>query len=80
MNDSRAMSEGQKIGEMGNGKRTAIIATAVVVVAALVGLLVSGFHGRHIAQNAAAMSVPVGVPTEVRPPGPSGTAPRPNTP
>jgi hypothetical protein len=63
MNDSRTMTEGQKIGEMGNGKRTAIIATAVVVVGSLIAILGVGFHGRHIARNAAAMVTPVGVPT-----------------
>jgi hypothetical protein len=72
MNDSRTMTEGQKIGEMGNGKRTAIIGTAVVVVGALIGILAVGFHGRHIARNADAMATPVGVPT-----GPTNSAPHP---
>jgi len=47
---------------MGNGKRTTIIAIAVLVVAALVAVLVMGFRGRHIGRNAAAMATPVGVP------------------
>lgn len=63
------MTEGQRIGEMGNGKRTAIVATAVVVVGALIAILSVGFHGRHIARNAAALTAPLVVPTT-----PSGTA------
>jgi hypothetical protein len=31
MNDSRVMTEGQKLGEMGNAKRTIIILVAVLV-------------------------------------------------
>lgn len=62
MNDARAMSESQKLGEMGNGKRTGIIVIAVLVIAALIGYLVVGFRGRHIARNAAALSAPVVVP------------------
>lgn len=54
------MSEGQKLGEMGNGKRTMIILVAVLVVSGLAGVLVIGFHGRHIRRNAAAMATPVG--------------------
>ncbi len=60
MNDSRVMSEGQKLGEMGNGKRTLIVLVAVLVVSALIGVLIIGFHGRHIRRNAAAMATPVG--------------------
>jgi hypothetical protein len=71
MNDSRSMSEGQKIGEMGNGKRTAIISVAVVVVGALIGLLAVGFHGKHVAQSAAAMTEPMVTPTVVRTPPPA---------
>ena len=54
------MTEGQKLGEMGNGKRTMIILVAVLVVFGLIGVLVIGFHGRHIRRNAAAMVTPVG--------------------
>jgi hypothetical protein len=72
MNDSRTMTEGQKIGEMGNGKRTAIIATAVVVVGALITILAVGFHGRHISRNAEALTAPLGVPTR-----PTNSAPHP---
>jgi hypothetical protein len=44
--------------EMGNGRRAEIIATAVVGVVALVGLLIVGFRGRHIGRNAAALTTP----------------------
>ena len=53
------MSESPKIAEMSNGKRVGIIGTAVLGVAALVGLLVVGFRGRHIGRNAAAMTTPL---------------------
>jgi len=78
MNDSRAMSKSQRLDEMSNGKRTAIIAVAVVVVAALIAILTVGFHGRHIARNADAMTQPVVTPTMARTPPPA--APRPATP
>ena len=71
MNDSPVMSEGQKLGEMGNGKRTAIISVAVIVVGGLIAFLTVGFHGRHIARNAAAMTEPVVTPTAVRTPPPA---------
>jgi len=77
MNDSGAMTEGQKLGEMGNGKRTAIILVAVIVVAALIVIMAVGFHGRHIARNAAAMATPVGTHAVVRVPS---TTPAPATP
>jgi hypothetical protein len=60
MNDSRVMSESQKLGEMGNGKRAMIVLAAVLVGSALIGVLVSGFHGSHIRRDAAAMAAPVG--------------------
>ena len=59
MNDSRVMSLGQKLGELGNGKRTAIILLAVLLVSALIGVVVFGFRGRHIRRNSAAMVAPV---------------------
>jgi len=67
MNDSRAMSKGQQLGEMGNGKRTAIVLIAVLAVSALVAVVVVGFHGRHIRRNAAAMTSPVGGSAAVQP-------------
>lgn len=58
MNDSRTMSLGQKLDEMGNGKRIAIIVVAVVVICALIWVVALGFRGRHIRRNAAAMARP----------------------
>ena len=45
--------------EMGNGRRTEIIGTAVVGVVSLVVLLIVGFRGRHIERNAAALTAPI---------------------
>jgi hypothetical protein len=59
MNDSRMMSKSQRLDEMGNGKRTAIVLIATLVICALVGIMVVGFRGRHIGRNAAAMATPV---------------------
>jgi hypothetical protein len=64
MNDSQTMTEAQRLGEMGGGKRAAIILAMVVVLTALITLLVVGFHGRHIARNAAALTTPVSVPSQ----------------
>lgn len=75
MNDSRVTSLGQKLGEVGNGKRTAIIVLAVLLVSALVGVLVFGFRGRHIRRNAAAMVAPV--PRAAQPVTPGSAAARP---
>ena len=44
--------------EVGNGRRTEIIGTAVVGVVALVVLFVVGFRPRHIGRNAAALTTP----------------------
>jgi hypothetical protein len=65
MNDSPAMSKSQRLDEMGNGKRTMIIAIAVLVVAALIAVLAMGFRGRHIGRNAAALTTPVATPVGV---------------
>jgi len=59
MNDSRVMSKSQRLDEMGNGKRVAIVLAAILGIGALVGIMVVGFHGRHIGRNAAAMATPV---------------------
>jgi hypothetical protein len=53
------MSKSQRLDEMGNGKRTAIVLIATLVICALVGIMVVGFRGRHIGRNAAAMATPV---------------------
>ena len=45
--------------EIGRGRRVAILVAVVFVVAGLVGVVAAGFRGRHIHQNAAAMTAPV---------------------
>jgi hypothetical protein len=49
--------------EKGWGKRIGILVFALVVVAALVGLLFVGFHGRGISRGASALT-PGAVPTQ----------------
>ena len=71
MNDSRTMSKSQRLDEIGNGKRTVIVLAAVLVLAALIGVLGFAFRGRHIRRNAAAMATPVAGPVG---PGGSGSA------
>jgi hypothetical protein len=56
MDESRVMSEMVRKAEVGRGKRVAILVVAAVLVAVLVGVVVVGFRGRHISQNAAAMT------------------------
>jgi len=43
----------------GRGRRIVITVAAVVIVAGLIGVVVTGFRGRDIPQNAAAMTTPV---------------------
>jgi hypothetical protein len=45
--------------ENGRGRRVVIMVAAVLVVAALVAVVAAGFRGRHIPQNAAAITTPV---------------------
>jgi hypothetical protein len=61
------MSAEEMMGEIGGGKRIAIIVAAVAVVLAVVVGLVMMFRGKHVAQSAAAMT-PVNVPTQQNPP------------
>jgi hypothetical protein len=61
------MSAEEMMGEIGGGKRIAIIVAAVAVVLAVVVGLVMMFRGRHVAQSAAAMT-PMNVPTQQTPP------------
>ena len=44
--------------EIGRGRRLAIMVAVVLVAAALIGVVAAGFRGRHIPQNAAAMTTP----------------------
>jgi hypothetical protein len=45
--------------EIGRGKRVAILLAVVFATVGLIGVVAAGFHGRHIPQNAAAMTTPV---------------------
>jgi hypothetical protein len=58
MNDSPVMSKSQRLDEVGNGKRTAIVLAAVLLLLVLVGGMAFAFRGRHIRQDAAAMVAP----------------------
>ena len=44
--------------EIGRGKRVAILVAVVFAAVGLIGVVAAGFRGRHIAQNAAAMTAP----------------------
>jgi hypothetical protein len=70
------MSAEEMMGEIGGGKRIAIIAIGVAVVLAVVVILVMSFRGKHVAQSAAALT-PVAVPTQPTPapPPPPAAAP-----
>lgn len=74
------MSEAEMIGEIGGGKRVAIIVVAVVVILGLGAALFVGFRRKHVSQGAA-VSAPVAAsptpspPTAVTPPPPSPPAP-----
>jgi flagellar basal body-associated protein FliL len=59
MAKDREMSEMVRNTKIGRGRRVAILVAAVVLVAVLIGVVVAGFRGRHISQNAAAMTTPV---------------------
>src|SRR6185437_8228058 len=63
------MSAEEMMGEIGGGKRTAIIVAALAVVVAVVIGLYLTFRGKHVAQSAAALT-PVQVPTAAAPPAP----------
>jgi hypothetical protein len=71
------MSAEEMMGEIGGGKRTAIIVAAVAVVVAVVVGLYLTFRGKHVAQSAAALT-PVQVPTQPTPPAPPPPPPAPS--
>ena len=60
MAKDREMSEMVRHTKIGRGRRVAILVAAVVLVAVLIGVVVTGFRGGHVSQNAAAMTTPVG--------------------
>jgi hypothetical protein len=58
MHKDPAMEMMVKGTEIGRGRRLAIMVAVVLVAAALIGVVAAGFRGRHIPQNAAAMTTP----------------------
>ncbi len=70
------MSAEEVMGEIGGGKRFGIIAIAVLVLAAIVAVVVVGFRGKKVAENAAALT-PVTVPEQPAAPTPPPVAPAP---
>ena len=61
MDKNPAMDVMIKRTEIGRGTRVAIMVAVVLAVAALIGVVAAGFRGRHIPQNAAAMTTPAPV-------------------
>jgi hypothetical protein len=59
MAKDREMMEMVRRTKIGRGRRVAITVAAAMLVALLIGMVVVGFHGRNIWQNAAAMTTPV---------------------
>jgi hypothetical protein len=64
------MSESEMLGEIGGGKRIAIVVIAVAVVVALIAVLYVAFRGKSVSQSAKAIT-PVATPTAATPPAPS---------
>ncbi|HEY2902129.1 MAG TPA: hypothetical protein VGL59_16220 [Polyangia bacterium] len=56
MNNDRAI---MRSFEKGRGTWIVVALLAVAVVAVLIGVVASGFHGRHISRNAAALTEPL---------------------
>jgi hypothetical protein len=65
MDKDPAMDEMLSKVKIGRGRRVAIAAVAVIVVALLLGVVVVGFRGRHILRNSGAMTAPVPASTSV---------------
>jgi hypothetical protein len=65
MENDQAMDQMVKKVKIGRGRRVAITAVAILVVALLLGVVVAGFRGRHILRNSAAMTTPVPASTNV---------------
>lgn len=65
MENDQAMDQIVKKVKMGRGKRVAITAVVVIVVALLLGVVVAGFRGRHILRNSAAMTTPAPVSAKI---------------
>jgi hypothetical protein len=65
MESDQAMNEMVRKVKIGRGRRVAITAVAILVVALLLGVVVVGFRGRHILRNSAAMTTPVPVSAKI---------------
>jgi hypothetical protein len=65
MENDQSMDQMVKKVKIGRGRRVAIAAVAVIVVALLLGVVVVGFRGRHILRDSAAMTTPVPASTNV---------------
>jgi len=44
--------------EIGRGRRVAILVAVVFAAVGLIGVVAAGFRGKHVPQNAAAMTTP----------------------
>jgi hypothetical protein len=65
MAKDREMSDMVRKSKMGRGRRVAIMVAAAMLVAVIVAVVVVGFRGRNISQNAAAMTTPIPASTKV---------------
>ena len=65
MENDQAMDQMVKKVKIGRGRRVAITAVAILVVALLLGVVVAGFRGRHILRNSAAMTTPAPVSAKI---------------
>jgi len=64
MDKDPAMDEIVSKVKSGRGRRVAVAALAVILVALLLGVVVVGFRGRHILQDSAAMTTAVPASTD----------------
>ena len=58
MNNDPTLIEAVKKTEVGRTKRVLFVLATLLVVAALTGVVVAGFRGRHISRNTAALTAP----------------------
>jgi predicted secreted protein len=58
MDNDPTLSEVVKKTKVGRTRRLVFMLATVLVLAVLTGVVVAGFRGRHISQNAAALTAP----------------------
>ena len=58
MDNDPSLSEVLKKTKVGRTRRWVFLLATVVALAALTGVVVAGFRGRHISRNAAALTAP----------------------